>query len=213
MSFLDNYEDVATRIKRLHATHPSNRVETSIVDFNAEKGYILIECRIYREYEDEKPSAIDYAFGRVESYNAQMKRWFVEDTVTSAIGRCAGLLLGTDVRPTLQNMQQVESMPAAFVNEIVDDPWNKPFGQVTVTATPVEGFSTASQAIGEIQSQLGGELIGESPLCAHGHMILKEGTSPKTGKEYKGYVCTERVKARQCSPLWMVLGADGKWKV
>jgi hypothetical protein len=212
MSFLDNYEDVATRIKRLHATHPSNRVETSIIDFNAEKGYILVECRIYREFEDDKPSAIDYAFGRVESYNAQMKRWFVEDTVTSAIGRCAGLLLGTDVRPTLQNMQQVETMPAAFVNEIVEDPWNKPFAEVTVTATREEGFSTAGQAIGQIQGQLGGEIQGESPICAHGHMLLKEGVSPKTSKPYHGYVCTERVKAKQCSPIWMVLGSDGKWK-
>jgi hypothetical protein len=211
MSFLDNYEDVATRIKRLHATHPTNRVETSIIDFNAQSGYILVECRIYREYEDEKPSAIDYAFGRVESYNAQMKRWFVEDTVTSAIGRCAGLLLGTDVRPTLQNMQQVETMPAAFVNEIVDDPWSKPFGQVTVTATSIENVATASQAIGELQSQLGGQILGESPICAHGHMLLKEGTSAKTNKAYRGYVCTEKVKARQCSPLWMTLTADGKW--
>jgi hypothetical protein len=212
MGFLDNYEDVATRIKRLHATHPSNRVETSIIDFNAEKGYILVECRIYREFEDEKPSAIDYAFGRVESYNAQMKRWFVEDTVTSAIGRCAGLLLGTDVRPTLQNMQQAEIMPAAFMNEIVEDPWNKPFAQVTVTTTREEGFATAGQAIGEIQSQLGGEIHGESPICAHGHMILKEGTSPKTGKPYHGFVCPEKIKAKQCSPMWMVLGSDGKWK-
>jgi hypothetical protein len=203
--FLDGYEDVATRIKRLHSTFPSNRVETSIIDFNAQAGYILVECRIFKEYEDEKPSAIDYAFGRVESYNAQMKRWFVEDTVTSAIGRCAGLLLGTDVRPTLQNMQQVETMPAAFVNEIVEDAWSKPF------FGHEEGFSTASQAVSEIQTKLGGEIMGESPICAHGHMLLKEGRSPKTGKDYKGYVCTEKVKAKQCSPIWMTLQSDGKW--
>jgi hypothetical protein len=207
MSFLDNYEDVATRIKRLHATHPSNRVETSIIDFNAEKGWILVECRIYREYEDEKPSAIDYAFGRVESYNPSMKRWFVEDTVTSSIGRCAGLLLGTDTRPTLQNMQQAEALPAAFVNKVEEDPW----ATVTVT-TREEGFTTASDAIAEIGSQLGGELVGQSPICALGHMLLKEGTSPKTGKPYRGYVCSERVKAKQCSPVWMVLTSDGTWK-
>lgn len=211
MSFLDQYEDVATRIKRLHATHPSNRVETSIIDFNAQSGYILVECKIYREFEDEKPSAIDYAFGRVESYNPSMKKWFVEDTVTSAIGRCIGLLLGSDMRPTLQNMQQVETLPAAFVNKVEEDPWNKPFAEVTVT-TREEGFTTAAQAIGEIESQLGGQLIDESPICAHGHMILKEGTSPKTGKPYHGYVCTEKVKAKQCSAMWMVLGSDGKWK-
>jgi hypothetical protein len=211
MSFLDNYEDVAARIKRLHATHPTNRVETSIVDFNAQAGYILIECRIYREYEDEKPSAIDYAFGRVESYNPSMKRWFVEDTVTSAIGRCAGLLLGSETRPTKQNMEQVETMPAAFVNEIVDDPWSKPFGTVTVTKTE-EGFATAGSTIEEIASQLGGELISEAPLCKHGHRIWRKKPDDKVGKDWAGYFCGEKVKANQCPPIWYTLGADGKYK-
>jgi hypothetical protein len=201
--FLEGYEDVAARIKRLHATHPTNRVETHIIDFNAAAGYILVECRIYREYEDEKPSAIDFAFGRVESYNPSMKRWFVEDTVTSAIGRCAGLLLGSETRPTLQNMQQVETMPAAFVNKIEEDPWSKPFAE--------DGFATAATGIAEIVNQLGGELIGEAPKCQHGHMLLKEGTS-KTGKAYHGYVCAEKLKANQCPAIWYNLTADGKWK-
>ena len=203
--FLDGYEDVAARIKRLHATFPTNRVETSIVDFNAQAGYILIECRIFREYEDEKPSAIDYAFGRVESYNPSMKRWFVEDTVTSAIGRCAGLLLGSETRPTKQNMEQVETLPKAFVDKIEDDPWSKPFAE--------DGFATAGSTIEEIASQLGGELIQEAPQCKHGHRILKEGTSPKTGKAYRGHLCIEKVKANQCLPIWYNLSADGKWKV
>jgi hypothetical protein len=203
--FLDGYEDVAARIKRLHATFPTNRVETSIVDFNAQAGYILIECRIYREYEDEKPSAIDYAFGRVESYNPSMKRWFVEDTVTSAIGRCAGLLLGSETRPTKQNMEQVETMPATFVNKIEDDPWSKPFAE--------DGFATAGSTIEEIASQLGGELIQEAPQCKHGHRLLKEGTSPKTGKAYRGHVCIEKSKANQCLPIWYTLTAEGKWTV
>jgi hypothetical protein len=203
--FLDGYEDVAARIKRLHSTFPTNRVETSIVDFNAQAGYILIECRIFREYEDEKPSAIDYAFGRVESYNPSMKRWFVEDTVTSAIGRCAGLLLGSETRPTKQNMEQVETLPKAFVDKIEDDPWSKPFSE--------DGFATTASTIEEIASQLGGELIAEAPQCKHGHRLLKEGTSPKTGKPYRGHVCIEKVKANQCPAIWYNLSADGKWKV
>jgi hypothetical protein len=203
--FLDGYEDVAARIKRLHATFPTNRVETSIVDFNAQAGYILIECRIYREYEDTKPSAIDYAFGRVESYNPSMKRWFVEDTVTSAIGRCAGLLLGSETRPTKQNMEQVETLPKAFVDKIENDPWSKPFSE--------DGFATAGSTIEEIATQLGGELIAEAPQCKHGHRLLKEGTSPKTGKPYRGHVCIEKVKANQCPAIWYNLSADGKWKV
>lgn len=200
--FLDGYEDVAARIQRLHATHPSNRVETRIVEFSAQHGYILVECRIFKEYEDEKPSAIDFAFGKVESYSPQMKKWFVEDTITSSIGRCAGLLLGSDKRPTLQNMEQVETMPAAFVNKVEEDPWSKSIHE--------DGFTTAGQAVQLIESQLGGVLQGEAPVCKHGHMILKEGTKAN-GDQYKGYVCTERVKANQCKAIWLEVKQDGRW--
>ena len=101
MSFLDNYEGVAERIKRFWATYPNGKIHTSIIDVDVKAGYVLIECRIYKKYEDEQPAGIDYAFGNVATYNVNMKKWFVEDTVTSAIGRCAGLVLGTDNRPTL----------------------------------------------------------------------------------------------------------------
>jgi hypothetical protein len=200
MGFLDNYETVNQKVQRLHATYPTNRIETNIIDWQPEKGFILIECRIYRHYEDEKPAAIDYAHGMVGAYNAQMKRWYVEDTVSSAIGRCASVVLGVEEKPSRENMEQVEHLPKAFVDE---DPWSKPIWE--------EGFTTAKTAVEEIQSKLGGEIEAESPICAHGHMILKQGTSPKTGKDYKGFVCTEKTKAQQCSPLWMTLTSSGKW--
>ena len=199
MGFLDNYETVNQKVQRLHATYPTNRIETSIIDWNPEKGFILIECRIYRRYEDEKPAAIDYAHGMVGAYNPQMKRWYVEDTVSSAIGRCASVVLGVEEKPSRENMEQVETMPKAFVEE---DPWSKPIWE--------EGFTTAKTAVEEIQSQLGGEIQAESPICAHGHMIFKEGE--KNGKQWAGYMCTEKTKANQCSPIWLVLGSDGKWK-
>jgi hypothetical protein len=199
--FLDGYETVNQKVIRLHATYPTNRIETSIIDWNSEKGYILIECRIYRHYEDEKPAAIDYAHGMVGAYNVQMKRWYIEDTVSSAIGRCASVVLGTETKPSLESMQQVETMPKAFVE---DDPWAKPIWE--------DGFTTAKSAVEQIKDQLGGQMESESPICKHGHMILKEGTSPKTGKPYHGYVCPEKVKASQCQAVWMVLGNDGKWK-
>jgi hypothetical protein len=205
MGFLDNYEDVASRIKRFWLAHPSGRIETHIIDFNAVAGYVLIECRLFREYEDEKPSAIDFGFGRVESYQASMKRWFVEDTVTSAIGRAIGLLLGSDTRPTQENMKQVENMPVAFVNKIEDDPWSKPFAE--------EGFSTAATGISEIVDRLGGELIDEAPICKHGHMLLKEGISSKTNKAYRGHVCAEKIKANQCPAVWYTQSTDGSWKL
>jgi hypothetical protein len=200
VGFLDGYETVNQKVIRLHATYPTNRIETSIVDWQPEKGYILIECRIYRNYEDEKPAAIDYAHGMVGAYNVQMKRWYVEDTVSSAIGRCASVVLGTDTKPSLENMEQVETMPKSFIE---DDPWSKPFGE--------DGFSTAKSAMDDIKTKLGGEIVAESPICAHGHMLLKEGTSPKTNKPYRGHVCVEKVKANQCSPIWYEVTSTGGW--
>jgi hypothetical protein len=201
MSFLDHYETVNQKVIRLHATYPTNRIETSIIDWNPEKGYILIECRIFRHYEDEKPAAIDYAHGMVTAYNVQMKRWYVEDTVSSAIGRAASVVLGTEEKASKESMIQVENLPKAFID---DDPWSRPFGE--------DGFATASSAIKEIKTQLGGEMVGEAPQCVHGHRIWREGVSAKTGKAWANYSCTEKSKATQCGPIWYVLASDGQWK-
>jgi hypothetical protein len=197
--FLDNYETVNQKVQRLHATFPTNRIETSIIDWNPEKGYIMIECRIYRHYEDEKPAAIDYAHGMVAAYNVQMKRWYVEDTVSSAIGRAASVVLGVDTKPSRENMEQVETMPKSFID---DDVWSKPLSE--------DGFTTAKSAVEQIATELGGTLEAESPICKHGHMILKEGE--KNGSPYRGHVCPEKSKVNQCPAIWYRLGSDGKWR-
>lgn len=217
MSFLDNYEDVAARIARLWVTHPTARVQTNIIDFNAEKGYVLIQCQIFREYEDVNPSATDYAFGNVATYNVNMKKFFVEDTVTSAIGRAIGLLLGSDKRPTRQDMEKVETVSAKVANSTADDydPWTKKFGEVPSYKTAEEaqesGIPSFGSSMDEIKKQLGGELIAEAPQCSHGHRIWKQ-AHEGAPKNWGGYFCTERTKATQCSPLWYVLASDGKWK-
>jgi hypothetical protein len=199
--FLDGYETVNQKVQRLHATYPTNRIETSIIDWSPEKGYILIECRVYRHYEDDKPAAVDYAHGMVGAYNVQMKRWYVEDTVSSAIGRAISVTLGTDTKPSLENMEQVETLPKSFIE---DDVWSKPIWE--------EGFETAKSAVDQIADQLGGKIQSESPICKHGHRLLKEGKSPKTGKDYKGHVCPAKSKAEQCPPMWYVQNPDGTFQ-
>ena len=218
MSFLDNYEDVAARIQRFWATYPDGKIHTSIMDVNLEKGYVLVECRIYRHYEDQEPAGIDYAFGNVATYNVQMKKWFIEDTCTSAIGRCAGLVLGTDKRPTFQNMQQVEQIDSQIVQDsaVAYDYWSTKHGDVpsfqTREAAEEAGMPTLGTAIDEIKGTLGGVQVAAAPMCAHGHMIWKEGVSAKNGKGWGGYMCVEKVKAKQCPPAWYVLTSDGQWK-
>jgi hypothetical protein len=200
-SFLAGYEDVNARIKRFRAEFPSGRLVAYIEDIDIIKGTILVKAEAYREYEDMVPSAVDYAFGNVSTYTNNMKKWFIEDTITSAYGRVIGLLtpsLEFNSRPTAQDMQKVETLPAD------SDPWS--------TKASIEDMATMATAILDIGTQLGGELVAAAPRCSHGSMVWAEGTAKSTGKPWAAYKCTERVRANQCNPYWHVLGSDGKWK-
>jgi hypothetical protein len=199
MGFMDNYEDVNSRIKRFRVEFPSGRLIAYIEDINLEKGTILVKAEAYREYEDALPSAVDYAFGNVATLPQNMKKWFIEDCITSAYGRVIGLLTPSDFgRPTVQDMQKVE---AAHVEA---DPW--------ATHAASEGIPTMATAIAEIQQGLGGELPDEPPRCIHGTRVWAEGKSAKTGNKWAAWRCTQNNKTTQCDPLWQVVGSDGKWK-
>jgi len=196
--------------------YPTGRIETRIVEFSAEKGYVLVEAKAYRKQADEQPAGIDYAHGYVGAYQPNMKRWFVEDTVTSAIMRVQQLVMGGAERSTKEIMSQVENKSAVVANaEKEYDYWTTKFGDVPSYKTEAEahaaGIVNAADAISQIASELGGKLAEESPQCSHGHMIWKKSAegSPKT---WGGYFCTERTKATQCQPRWYVLASDGKWK-
>ena len=215
MGFLDNYEASRERLERWLATYPNGRIETRIVEFSAEKGYVLVEARAYKE-NDMIPAGIDYAYGYQGAYQPNMKRWFVEDTVTSAIMRVQQLVLGGAERSTKEIMSQVEQKSTVVANAEKDyDYWTTKFGDVPSYKTEAEvhaaGIVNAADAIAQIASELGGKLADESPQCKHGHMIWKQSHdgSPKT---WGGYFCTERTKATQCPPRWHVLASDGKWK-
>ena len=200
MSFLDNYEDVNARITRFRSEFPSGRLITIIEDKDLTAGWVLIRAEAYREFEDTVPSAVDYAYGNVASLTQNMKKWLVEDTSTSAIGRCIGLLTPSPAgRPTRQDMERVETLPAT------SDPW------ATVKVAQDTGTTALTTAMAEIQGQLGGELVAEPARCAHGTMIWKQAAAGSP-KNWGGYFCTEKTKATQCSPYWHVLASDGKWK-
>jgi hypothetical protein len=199
MGFLDNYEDVNARIKRFRSQFPTGRLIAYIEDIDVIKGTVLVKAEAYREYEDALPSAVDYAFGNVAHLTNNMKKWLIEDTVTSAYGRVIGLLTPSEhARPTVQDMQKVENLPAD------PDPWSN--------RAAIEDIPTMASAIGEIEQSLGGAQVAEPPRCPHGTMVWAEGTAKATGKPWAAYKCTEKNRANQCNPYWHVLGSDGKWK-
>jgi hypothetical protein len=215
MGFLDNYEASRERLERWNRTYPLGRIETRIVEFSAEKGYVLVEAKAFRNYDDTLPAGIDFAYGYQGAYQQNMKRWFVEDTTTSAIMRVQQLVMGGAERSTREIMEQVEKTPAKIANADQNDYWTTKFGDVPSFKTAAEaeqaGIPSLGSSIDEVKKQLGGELVKEAPQCAHGHMIWKQAHdgAPKT---WGGYFCTERTKATQCPPRWHVLSSDGKWK-
>jgi hypothetical protein len=100
-------------------------------------------------------------------------------------------------------MRQAENIDVQMVKQSAED--------VDLWATGIsEDLVPAASAIEEIKSQLGGVQIAAAPICPHGHMIWRSGD--KAGKAWGGYMCVEKIKAKQCSPRWFVLGSDGQWK-
>jgi hypothetical protein len=216
MGFLDNYEASRERLERWLATYPTGRIETRIVEFSAEKGYVLVEAKAFRNDTDLHPAGIDYAHGYVGAYQPNMRRWYVEDTTTSAIMRVQQLVMGGAERSTKEIMEQVDRTPAKIANADKDyDYWTTKFGDVPSYKTAAEaeqsGIPSLGSSMDEIAKQLGGELVQEAPQCAHGHMIWKQ-SHEGAPKSWGGYFCTERTKATQCSPRWYVLRSTGKWE-
>ena len=190
---LDDYETIAQRIRRFRTEFISGRIETSIIDVDLVKGHILIEARVYREHEDLSPAAIDYAYGNQAFYNQNMKRWFVEDTTSSAIGRAISLLTPGEHRSTQETMAQVQQ---AAPERLDSDPW------ATLTITSEAALEPLAHSLNLIQGALGGVITDEAQTCAHGRMNWKEGISAKTNSAYKGWVCPSKAKP-QCPPVWI----------
>ena len=199
MGFLDNYEGNKERTDRWIATFPEGRLEAHIIEFNAEKGYILVQAKAWRNQSEVEPAGIDYAHGYVAAFNANMKRWYVEDTVTSALMRVMALVMGGTEKATKETMEQVETMTAKVATASVGEQYD-PWATTHAVKASIETIAT----------QLGGELVPAAPICVHGHRVWREGE--KNGKAWGGYMCVEKIKSSQCSPIWQVMGSDGKWK-
>ena len=221
MGFLDGYEASRERLERWNKTYPLGRIETDIVEFNAEKGYVLVMAHAYRHFEDDVPAGTDFAYGYQGAYQQNMKRWFVEDTVTSAIMRVQQLVMGGAERSTREIMEQVEKVPAKIANADHNDYWTTKFGDVPSFKTAAEAemsgvpsFGSSADSLGtailEISTKLGGEVMPEAPKCDHGNRIWRE-SKPDAAKKWAGYFCPEREKNNQCQPFWYVVGSSGKW--
>ena len=210
---LEDYEDVAARVLRFQKAYPEGRIVTDVIQFNPEKGIVLVSAQVYRNASDTLPAGVDYAFGDASTFNSGMRKWYVEDTSSSAIGRALSLVLETQKKPTKQDMAKVVTPKAAKppVQEVKADDqdyWTTPVGQYNkVVDAPV----TLEKAMENIAAIIGTPEAVEAPTCEHGHMRFKEGE--KNGKPWGGYFCDSAISsAHRCPTLWYQLGSDGKWQ-
>jgi len=194
--FLDNYELANDTIKRFRHEFPSGRIVALIEDANLSEGWILFKAEIYREFEDAVPSAVDYAYGNVATYPANMKKWFVEDTCTSCISRAIKLLSPTEARASREDMARVEFEPTPTT-----DLW----GTLTVKQTEIEtGTEHVGKVIAMVKEKLDEPATPQpNPFCKHGEMLFKSGKSAKTGNPYQGYTCISKNRDDQCKPVWL----------
>ena len=79
-----------------------------------------------------------------------------------------------------------------------DGPW-MPMSGSTEVIQDVIGASVEGVA-GELTTPTA---ILDVPSCQHGAMIYKEGVNSKTGKAYKGFVCTQKNRDFQCPARWI----------
>jgi hypothetical protein len=200
-SFMDGYEGNKDRTDRWIATFPQGRLESHIIEFNAEKGYVLIQAKAWRNQTEIDPAGIDYAYGYLAAYPDKMKRWMIEDTCTSALMRVMALVMGNTEKATKEVMALVKSeTPTADY-----DYWSTKHGDVPSYQTAAEAEQAGTPSFGSSEES------PAAPECRHGSMRWNQ-SKPEAAKVWAGYFCTHKDKEGQCTPRWYVLRSTGKWE-
>ena len=205
---LADYEDVATLNKWFISNFPSGRSDIAVISHDAVNGYILIQATLWRDSKDTSPAVSNVAFGARESYIQNMKKFYVEDTATSALGRAIILLKGSDKTATKDDMKKVNDEP---IKNIYGKSGNSQVIELALRKSFADDAKATSEpttwSVGDVAEALSSK--PKQQECTHGLMILKEGTA-KTGKPYFGYVCSAP-KGEQCNAKWAVTAANGSW--
>jgi hypothetical protein len=200
-SFMDGYEGNKERTDRWIATFPQGRLESHIIEFNAEKGYVLVQAKAFRNQTEIDPAGIDYAYGYLAAYPDKMKRWMIEDTCTSALMRVMALVMGNTEKATKEVMALVKSeTPTADY-----DYWSTKHGDVPSYETAAEAEQAGTPSFGSSEES------PAAPECRHGSMRWNQ-SKPEAPKVWAGYFCTHKDKEGQCTPRWYVLRSTGKWE-
>jgi hypothetical protein len=216
---LEDYEDVATLNKWFIANYPMGRSDISVISHDPEKGYILVQATLWRDAADPAPAVSNIAFGSRETYMANMKKWYVEDTASSSLGRAIIILKGSNKTATKDSMETVKA-DQSFKEKLESrqNMYGKPGSKSAQIETILRDSFEADKkpeplawSIGDVVAEIGASTPNEPPACENGKRKLMQGIS-KGGKPYYGYVCAcGKPKNEQCPAIWAKLTANGKW--
>ena len=208
---LNDYETVEVRLDKFILDFPDFRVSTELESMQDDR--FIVKAYLYRTYLDSIPFTTGYAEEKVTDRGVNSTS-ALENCETSAIGRAlanAGYA-AKGKRPSREEMTKVKNyepkpLPKQIVatNDAVQIVWD-------TTKAPDDVRELVPEPITDLAyltTSLGAVTVDERPNCHHGIMVLKEGQG-KNGA-YRGYVCTEKNKATQCTARWMRLDAAGKW--
>ncbi|MCA1634896.1 MAG: hypothetical protein LC802_14680 [Acidobacteria bacterium] len=102
----DEYVTVAQRIEKFYAKYPTGRILTSVLEHNAETGFILIKAEVFRESDDALPAATGHAY-ELRSAGHVQQGSYVEVCETSSVGRALALL-GFEVKRGVASREEME---------------------------------------------------------------------------------------------------------
>ena len=207
---MNDYEDVATLNKWFIGNYPMGRSDISVVSHDPVNGYILVQATLWRDAKDATPAVSNIAFGSRETYIPNMKKFYVEDTATSALGRAIILLKGSDKTATRDDMRKVE-------NEPIKNVYGKSGNAQLIEWALRKSFADDAKSGDQPKAWSVGDAIEAIPakpaeqVCASGVMQLKQGIT-KNGKPYYGYVCgCGKPKDEQCAAKWAKMTSAGSW--
>ena len=224
---LEDYETVEERLTKFWKDHPDGQIHTKLLDQSP--GRFIVEASVFRKEADNKPWTTGLAEETIQGRGVNATS-ALENCETSAIGRAlanAGYAtkgkrasreemakVGTAqkavalIDETKAKMAQTSGQYIPVVKE--DDPW---------TIKPATMPPTMAEAVSMVKETIGGQTEKDIPVCSHGEMVWKTGTSKAGGKPWGHFKCLYAVTGEmtRCqSPndvIWYEINKEtGAWQ-
>jgi hypothetical protein len=224
---LSDYQPVEERLLLFWKDHEDGQIHTRLLENSASR--FIVEASIYRTEADARPWTTGLAEETVQGRGVNATS-ALENCETSAIGRAlanAGyatkgkrasreemtkVAKGAEVKATIDQVKVKMAQTSGEYIPVVkeDDLW---------TTKPSTMPPTMAEAVATVKETIGGQTEKDIPVCSHGEMVWKTGTSKAGGKPWGHFKCLYAVTGEmtRCqSPndvIWYEINKEtGAWQ-